>query len=74
LLNGFSTGGGFGVENADGRFATAQSALTQGTDTPAVPETVGTLPSQADALVPVNIDPQQSQREAIINGTIEIVP
>ncbi len=74
LLNGFSTGGGFGAENADGRTANAQSALTQTTDTPAVPETVGTLPSQNDTLAPVNIDPQQSQREAIINGTIEIVP
>ena len=74
LLNGFSTGGSFSVSGAGDRLSSAEQALTQGEDTTvAVTEPVATTPTEQEQS-PVNIDPQQSNREATIRGTIEIVP
>lgn len=74
LLNGFQQSGGFSIDNSNGRLTITQAVLSGGNDgTPPVNDPAGTVPSD-NINSPVNIDPQQSNREAVIHGTIQIVP
>lgn len=75
MMAGFATGGSFNIEGASGRLSSTEQALSNSNSpaSPEVTEPIATVPGSSDP-APVNIDPQQSNRDAEIRGTIEIVP
>jgi hypothetical protein len=74
LLLGMQSGGSFSVEGQHERLANLELSLgPPKTEVPPVNEQVATTPQANDAS-PVNLDPQQSNRDAVVHGTIQVVP